>query len=136
VPLVATKQLADAAAIGMHWPKLAHEIAVLAETQEAVANVIDPLMKVGPFAGLIAAAIPLAMQLAVNHGRMKPGQMGTVPAVSLQSQMETAMAQAELQALRMQQEAEEQAARARAEIQASRDNIAKMQPQEKADVSA
>src|SRR5580700_8256470 len=66
VPLIATKQLADAATIGIHWPKISHEVAVLAETQESIANVIDPLMKVGPYAALIAAALPMLMQLAVN----------------------------------------------------------------------
>src|ERR1700722_17255372 len=124
VPLMATKQLADAATVGLHWPKVSHEIAVLAETQEAVANLIDPLIKVGPYAGLIAAVMPLAMQLAVNHGRMKPGSMGTVPAVSLEAQMETSMAQAELHALQVQQEAETQAAQVRAEIQKSRNALA------------
>ena len=124
MPLVMTKQLADAAAIGLHWPKIAHEVAVLAETQEPIANLIDPLIKVGPYAGLIAAVMPFAMQIAVNHGRLKPGSMGTVPAVSLEAQMETSMAQAELHALQVQQEAEEQAARVRAEIQQSRNALA------------
>jgi|ERR1700722_11410647 len=135
VPLMATKQLADAATVGLHWPKVAHEIAVLAETQEPIANLIDPLIKVGPYAGLIAAVLPMLLQIGVNHGRVKPGQMGTVPAISLESQMQTAMAQAELQALRTQQEAEEQAAAARAAIQKSRDAMNRAQ-MESVDVSA
>ncbi len=125
VPLIATRQFADAGAIGVYWPSIAHELAVLAETQEPIARVIDPLMTVGPYAGLIAAALPMVMQFAVNHGRIKPGSMRTVPASVLQAQVETSMAQTELHALRMQQEAEEQAARARAEIQQSRDAVAK-----------
>lgn len=116
VPLLATKQFADAGAIGVHWPKIAHEVAVLAESQEAVANAIDPLIKVGPYAGLIAAVLPLAMQIAVNHNRIKPGNMGTVPAVALASQVESAMAQEELRAMRQQLEAEREAAAIRAEI--------------------
>jgi len=120
VPLMATKQLADAATIGIHWPKVAKEVAKLAETQEPVANLIDPLIKVGPYAGLIAAVIPLIMQIGVNHGRLKPGSMGTVPAVSLQAQMETAMAQAELEATRQQMEAEKAAAAMRLEIAEAR----------------
>jgi hypothetical protein len=135
VPLMATRQLADAAAIGIYWPKISHEVAKLAESQESVAQVIDPLIRVGPYAGLIAATLPLVMQLAVNHGRVKPGIAGTVPAVSLQSQMETEIAKAELHALRVQQEAEEQAAAARKEIQASRDALNKAQ-MESVDVSA
>lgn len=120
VPLLATKQLADAAAVGMHWPGIAKEVAKLAESQEAVANLIDPLIKVGPYAGLIAATLPLVMQLAVNHGRVKPGSMGTVPAVSLQSKMETAIAQEELKAMRVQLEAEREAQAIRAEIENER----------------
>jgi hypothetical protein len=139
VPLLATKQLADAATIGLHWPKIAHELAVLAETQEAIANVIDPLIKVGPFAGLIAAAIPLVMQLGVNHGRLKPGSMGTVPAVALQSQMEASMAKVELEAMRAQLEAEKEANAARREIDNSRRALAdamRDHTHESADVSA
>lgn len=120
VPLLATKQFADAGAVGLHWPKIAHELAVLAESQEAVANVIDPLIRVGPYAGLIAAVLPLAMQLAVNHNRIKPGSMGTVPSVSLSSQVESAMAQEELRAMRSQLEAEREAAAIRAEIENER----------------
>ena len=135
VPLMATKQLADAAALGLYWPKISHEVAKLAETQESIAQVIDPLIRVGPYAGLIAAFIPLLAQLAVNHGRVKPGLAGTVPAIALQSQMETEIAKTELQALRVQQEAEEQAAIARKEIQASRDALNKAQ-MESVDVSA
>lgn len=124
VPLLATKQLADAATIGEHWPKISHEIAVLAETQEPVANLIDPLMKVGPYAALIAAALPMAMQLAVNHNRLKPGMGGTVPATQLEAQMQTSMAHAELESLRAQQEAEQQAMRVRREIEESRRALA------------
>lgn len=120
VPLMATKQFADAGAIGIYWPKIAKEVAKLAETEEAVANVIDPLIRVGPYAGLIAAVLPLAMQIAVNHNRIKPGAMGTVPAVSLASQVESAMAQEELRAMRQQLEAEREAAAIRAEIENER----------------
>jgi hypothetical protein len=132
VPLMATKQLADAATIGLHWPKVAAEVAKLAESQEAVANLIDPLMKVGPYAGLIAAVIPLVMQLGVNHGRIKPGSMGTVPAVSLQAQMETALANAELEATRTQLTAEKAAAAMRNEIAEARAKLT----QEMSDVPA
>ena len=120
VPLIATRQFADAGAIALHWPGVAKEVARLAETQEPIARLIDPLLQVGPYAGLIAAVLPLAMQLAVNHGRIKPGSMGTVPAVSLSSQVETAMAQQELASMRAQLDAEREANQAKEDIQAAR----------------
>jgi hypothetical protein len=120
LPLLATKQYADAGAITQYWPTIAKELAELAETQEPIARVIDPLLQVGPFAGLIAAVLPLAMQLAVNHGRIKPGALGTVPATTLASQVETSMALQDLQAAQLQLEAEKQAAAAKQEINEAR----------------
>lgn len=120
VPLLATKQYADAGAVGLYWPAIAHEVAELADTQEAIANLIDPLMKVGPYTALVAAVLPFFMQIAVNHGRVAPGSMGTVPASSLEAQIKTSMAQAELESLRMQQQAEQASAAMRQEMEESR----------------
>lgn len=116
VPLMATKQFADAGAIAAYWPKVSEEVAKLAETQPQIAHIIDPLMQVGPYAGLIAAVLPLIMQIGVNHGRVAPGALGTVPASSLASQIEAGLAQQELQALRVQKHAEAEANAVRAEI--------------------
>lgn len=124
VPLLATKQYADAGAVGMYWPGISKELATLAESQPAIANVIDPLMKVGPYTGLVAAILPFLMQIAVNHNRIQPGSMGTVPATTLEAQIKTSMAEAELHALRTQMEAEEQAARMRQEMEQSRAALA------------
>lgn len=120
VPLLATKQYADAGAVGMYWPGISKEIAELADTQPAIASVIDPLMKIGPYTGLVAAILPFLMQIAVNHNRVAPGSMGTVPATTLEAQIKTSMAESELHALQMQQEAEEQAARMRREMEESK----------------
>jgi hypothetical protein len=120
VPLLATKQYADAGALGLHWPNIAHEVAELAESQEAIANLIDPLMKVGPYTALVAAVLPFFMQIAVNHGRVAPGSMGTVPASSLEAQIKTSMAQAELESLRVQAQAERASAAMRQEMEESR----------------
>ena len=120
VPLMALRQYADVGALGVHWPNVSREVAKLAESQEQVARVIDPLIKVGPYTGLITAVLPLVMQIAVNHGRVAPGAMGTVPATSLAAQVETAMAQAELEALRTQMEAERQSRKMRDDIDRER----------------
>lgn len=120
VPLIATKQFADAGAIGIYWPNVSKELANLADSQDAIAKVIDPLLKVGPYTGLVTALLPFLMQIAVNHGRVAPGAMGTVPASMLSAQIETRLANAELEALRMQREAEKAAAEMRAEIELNR----------------
>jgi hypothetical protein len=120
VPLIALKQYADVGAINLHWPRVSEEIAKLAEAHEEIARIIDPLMQVGPYAGLITAVLPMVMQIAVNHGRMAPGAMGTVPSSALSAQIETALAQQELEALRVQREAEAQAHAMRAEIENER----------------
>lgn len=121
VPLIATRQYADVGAVSMYWPGVADEVAKLAETDERIAQIVDPLCQIGPYAGLITALLPLILQIAVNHGAVAPGAMGTVPASSLAAQVETGLAQQELQALRMQAEAEEQARAMRADIEKARE---------------
>lgn len=124
VPLLATKQYADAGAVSLYWPNVAKEIAVLADTNEQIAKLIDPLIQVGPYTALIAAALPFVMQIAVNHKLVQAGAMGTVPGESLAAQIETAMVQQELEALRTQRDAEKAAAALRAEIAESRKELA------------
>jgi len=124
VPLIALRMYADAGAVGIHVPGIARELAKLAETQEQVAAFVDPLIKAGPFTGLVTAVLPLILQLGVNHGRVAAGAMGTVPASSLSAQIEAALAQAELQALTQQAEAEQAAALMRQEIAESRRRMA------------
>lgn len=69
--LSTAKQYADAGAVSLHWPNIAEEGAKLAETNDAVARGIDALCNFGPLAGLIGAALPFALQLAVNHNRLE-----------------------------------------------------------------
>jgi hypothetical protein len=68
--LMMVKQPADAMAVSLHGPKISHEIAVLAETNETFANLIKYITTAGPYAALVTAVMPLAMQLAINHGKM------------------------------------------------------------------
>lgn len=123
LPLMITKQYADVGALSLHWPKISEEIAKLADTNEQVASLVDPLMKVGPYAGLIATVMPFAVQIAVNHGRVTAGAMGSVPATTLSSQVETSLAENELQALTIQRDAEKKAAQMRKEIADARKNL-------------
>lgn len=120
VPLIATKQYADAGAVGLHWPQVAKEIATLAESEPRIAQLIDPLIKVGPYTGLVAAILPFILQVGVNHGRIQPGVMGTVPGTTLDAQIQSGLAKAELEALTIQHQAEQAAAAMREEIAESR----------------
>jgi hypothetical protein len=124
IPLMITKQYADVGAVQLHWPKVSEEIAKLASTNDQVAKIVDPLMQVGPYAGLIAAVMPFVMQLAANHGRVTPGAAGTVSPVTLSSQVEASIAENELQALTIQRDAEQKAAAVRREIDMSRKALA------------
>lgn len=116
--LIAVRQYADAGAIGLHFPGIAHEVAKLADTDERIAKIVDPLLQVGPYAGLIAAVMPLVMQLAVNHGRGQAGIMGTVAPDALESQMKTAVMKAAVAAKREQRAAEAELKRLERELAA------------------
>jgi hypothetical protein len=63
-------QYADAGAINEHSPNIAREVASIANTNEQVAKLIDSFGSVGPYSGLLMAVLPLALQLAANHGRI------------------------------------------------------------------
>lgn len=99
--LTLAKQYADAEAISQHGEKIATELAVLADQNEAVGQLIDRLTEVGPYAGIIAAVSPLILQILVNHDKAKPGVMGTVSPKLLEAkaraQIETAEAALQLE---------------------------------------
>ena len=135
-PLIAFKQFADAAALGIHWPNVAREVASLADSQEVIAKFVDPLIKIGPYTGLVTAVLPMVMQFAVNHGRAPAGAMGTVPANSLAAQMEASLAAVEMEALRTQLEAEKAAEAMRNEIRRARKEMADSQASQAVSVDA
>lgn len=81
VPLVVAGQKSDAAmadviAIGMHSDNIANAVEVLANENQSVARALDNLTKAGPYAVLVAAVVPFAIQIAANH-RLVPGQVAT-----------------------------------------------------------
>lgn len=120
---IAFRQYADAGAVGIHAPKLADEIAKLADTDERVAAFIDPIIQAGPFSGLIMAGLMFGLQIGVNHGMLRPGAMGTVPRETLSARVEAGLAQMQAQALREQMEAEAEAESLRAEINKIRNTV-------------
>ena len=70
---------ADAATITAHAPGLADALDAVAQEQPAVAAVLDRVLSVGPYGLVLAAAMPMALQLLVNHKILPPGLGGTVP---------------------------------------------------------
>ncbi|MER6059482.1 hypothetical protein [Streptomyces albidoflavus] len=68
--------LADAAAVSMHGPVIADALAGLAAERPEVAAVLDRVMSAGPYGALIAAVVPLAVQIAANH-KAVPGAVGS-----------------------------------------------------------
>jgi hypothetical protein len=103
---------ADAAAIGQHFPPVAKELANIADGSEFLAKPIDLLIEVGPYGALVAAAMPLALQIMANHGIVDASRMmgqGVVPPEVLEAQMKAEMARMQADALRQQQEAIEEA---------------------------
>lgn len=66
---------ADVAALGMHAPAVVEAVNDLAAEDPRIAGVLDRLMSVGPYGALLAAVVPLGVQLAVNH-RAVPLEVG------------------------------------------------------------
>lgn len=91
VALVMKNQLADAGAVATHGGKISHEVALIAEDNEQIAKVVDYLSEAGPYMGLMMAVLPLALQVAANHGKLDPAAlpqgMGIVPPDLLEMQV-------------------------------------------------
>lgn len=106
--LIATRQLADASAVGIHGPNITKEIAKLADSDAMIARVIDPLIKVGPYTALVGAVLPLVAQIAVNHKMAPAGMLGTVSGELLENQMLLSIRQQEAEVQRQREEVERQ----------------------------
>lgn len=113
-------QHADAAAIGMHGANISREIVNLADMNEKIGAAVDYLLQAGPYAGLVTACLPLALQILANHKRIpSQGVPGIYPPEMLAAQFE---AEQQAQALRMAQEsqaAQEEIARIQGEMAAA-----------------
>lgn len=120
IPLVATGNLADLGAVSTHTPAICHEAAALAETNDKVAKVIDRVIAVGPFAGLIAATVPLVLQILVNHGRLPAamfGQFGVVPPEMMQHRASIELQKQAADLARMEAEAQRDLLAAQADLE-------------------
>lgn len=106
-----TGQLADAGAISKFGSGITDELVKLGENDEKIGNILDQLGNMGPYGALITAVTPLAIQVLINHNRMKAlpamAQLGVTPRATLEAEVRTAMATQEAEAMRLQREAEE-----------------------------
>lgn len=69
--------LADAAVIEAYTPPIVEAVNDLALQRPEVAAVLDRIVKVGPYGAIIAAVVPMAMQLLANHNVVPAGVAGT-----------------------------------------------------------
>lgn len=84
------KAPADAAAITYHAPPIAEALNDLAAERPEVAAVLDKILAAGPYGALIAAVLPLGLQLAHNHGLLGDGaivQAGGMPKAEILRQL-------------------------------------------------
>lgn len=124
---MATSNHADAAACHRHGPGIAKEAAPLGSRYEQFGKMLDWIGQVGPFAGLLAATLPFALQIAANHGRVPyaaVAQFGVVEPQVLTMQVQAELAQRAAQEMREQAEA-------RRAAQAAMDEITRIQEEDK-----
>lgn len=60
----------DSATIQLHTPMLANAIHETAVVDDRVAAILDRALAAGPYGALLGALIPVALQIAANHGRI------------------------------------------------------------------
>lgn len=107
--LIVTKQYADAGAIAKHGANISHELAALADKNDGVAKLLDYFTEAGPYAGLVAAVMPFALQIMANHNMIRADMVsgaGVVSPDALTAQIQAEMAKERAEALKAQQEAE------------------------------
>lgn len=103
--------LADAGAIGVHGPNISSEVMHLVEKNNKIAKKLDLLIEIGPYTGIIAAALPFVAQILVNHKIVKAERFanaGVVHPEALEAQMRAQLQMQQMMAMQRQQQMEEQ----------------------------
>lgn len=78
---------ADAATVTIYGPNIAEALNELAKERPEIAAVLDRVLSVGPYGMVIAAVMPMVLQILANHGVLPSGLMGTVPKEALLEHM-------------------------------------------------
>jgi hypothetical protein len=108
VACIAKGWKADAGAIGQHGEKLSEEVARVGDNVELVGKGLDILSMTGPYAALMAVALPFVAQIAMNH-KIIPESLaleGTAPPAMLEAQITVQLVRAQKEALLAQKEAQ------------------------------
>lgn len=71
-PINPTFQL-DAVTLIVHGPNVATALNAAAQENDQLAAILDKILAVGPWGALLGALMPLALQLAANHGLVPAG---------------------------------------------------------------
>lgn len=71
--------LATAAAGTVYVPPMVDAINEIAQENQQVAAICEKITAIGPWGLFVGAAVPLVLQILVNHGVMPAGLGGTVP---------------------------------------------------------
>ena len=110
---------ADAGAIAQHGPGFTRGIADMAESNDKLASWLDYLTESGPYMEIFAAGLPLALQLAANHGKIDPTKLppesGIVEPKILEERVKAEMALASARVLQEIRSIQAQAEQAQAE---------------------
>jgi hypothetical protein len=64
----------DAVAVTDHAPNIAEAVQVTADNDPKFAAAMDRILSTGPYAALIAAAVPMVVQILHNHDKV-PGEI-------------------------------------------------------------
>jgi hypothetical protein len=67
---------ADAYAVATHGPNIATALNQLAQERPEVAAMLEKVLAIGPYGALVAATIPMIIQIAHNHNAV-PEQLAT-----------------------------------------------------------
>jgi hypothetical protein len=94
---------ADAGAISEHGPAAAHQIALMAESNEQIAKWCDYATESGPVMGALSVFLPLTLQILANHGKIDasrlPPESGIIEPALLEKKVKAEMELANAQIL-------------------------------------
>ena len=74
--------IADSVVVEASTDSLAKAVADCADTEPAIARLVDTLTATGPYAALLTALFPMALQLAANHMKTLPPVLKAMGAMS------------------------------------------------------
>lgn len=78
-PQLAATLTADSMTVKLGSERLVPVLAEVADHVPALGALVSGIAATGPYGKLLVALVPLGAQLAVNHGALTPGMLGTQP---------------------------------------------------------